>query len=402
MLMPTKYVVFRERIFKKPEVDNNVVLKDSGVFKKGDVLLNTIPKDICSIGYVARFERQVVKCADCGACASTFVRTQSNWVCCSCGLVHSRLVDMGPERLLDDEGHMDQNRQRFGVGECDVPEGFKGVINSRYKDKHGRLILKQIVDIVSGMNMPEVIGAYATKMFKVYLKRFGNERMLHSPWTVTAAAVYAGMLMHEHVICQPFARTRDEVCKVAEKYRRASDFLGRSSGKNRMVRLKRVYEYTKRFQDLGLISKEISIPPLSMLNDVKKRKDVANQCRRWAIFNGCKDHTMYLSSSKSWGMDLEMRQGILTVVDIEPSLTAWKAGFQIHDMIVSLQDQPVSKNNQHIDDVFQLVQTLKQKHHTIQVHVKRATKNAPISHTNPISTQNTMGKQTPMARSRSS
>ena len=111
---------------------------------------------------------------------------------------------------------------------------------------------------------------------------------------------------------------------------------------------------------------------------------------------------MYLSSSKSWGIDLEMRQGILTVVDIEPGLTAWKAGFQIHDMIVTLQDQPVSKNNQHIDDVFQLVQTLKQKHHTIQVHVKRATKNAPVSHTNPISTQNTMGKQTPMARSRSS
>ena len=207
------------------------------------------------------------------------------------------------------------------------------------------MILEQIVDIVSGMNMPEVIGAYATKMFKVYLKRFGNERMLHSPWSVTAAAVYAGMLMHEHVICQPFARTRDEVCKVAEKYRRASNFLGRSSCRNRMVRLKRVYEYTKRFQDLGLISKDISIPPLSMLNDVKKRKDVANQCRRWAIFNGCKDHTMYLSSSKSWGIDLEMRQGILTVVDIEPGLTAWKAGFQIHDMIVSTRSTSIQKQS---------------------------------------------------------
>ncbi len=380
--MPTKYVRLRERIFKKPNIKDNVVLSDCKPLLKGDVILSKLPSTIQSFGYTVSIERQTAKCNDCGASATTFVRTRSNWVCPSCGLVHSRLTDMGPERILDEEGHMDQNRQRFGNGESVVPDGFKGLINSRYKDKHGRLILKQIVDIVSGMRMPEVIGAYATKLFKVYLVRFGRERMLHSPWTVTAAAVYAAMLIHEHIICQPFVRTRDEVCKVAERYRLASNFLGRSSYRNRSVKLKRVYEYVKRFQECGLIAKEISIPPLTMLNDVKKRKDVVNQCRRWAIFNTCETHTMYLSSHKSWGIDLEIRQGILTVVDIEPDLDAWKAGVKINDMIVSIQDKTVSKNNQTIDGIFDIVQGLKKEYKTIAVCIKRATKNASITDTN--------------------
>ena len=67
--------------------------------------------------------------------------------------------------------YYETDRIYFGNGESVVPDGFKGLINSRYKDKHGRLILKQIVDIVSGMRMPEVIGAYATKLFKVYMKK---------------------------------------------------------------------------------------------------------------------------------------------------------------------------------------------------------------------------------------
>lgn len=92
-------------------------MKDTGVFKKGDVLLNTVPEKICMSGLISRFERQVVTCADCGACATTFARTQSNWVCCSCGLVHSRLMDMGPEWLLDDEGIW-MKTARFVYGTC--------------------------------------------------------------------------------------------------------------------------------------------------------------------------------------------------------------------------------------------------------------------------------------------
>ena len=41
-------------------------MKDTGVFKKGDVLLNTVPEKICMSGLISRFERQVVTCADCG------------------------------------------------------------------------------------------------------------------------------------------------------------------------------------------------------------------------------------------------------------------------------------------------------------------------------------------------
>ena len=38
-------------------------MKDTGVFKKGDVLLNTVPEKICMSGLISRFERQVVTCA---------------------------------------------------------------------------------------------------------------------------------------------------------------------------------------------------------------------------------------------------------------------------------------------------------------------------------------------------
>ena len=34
------------------------------MFKKGDVLLNTVPEKICMSGLISRFERQVVTCAD--------------------------------------------------------------------------------------------------------------------------------------------------------------------------------------------------------------------------------------------------------------------------------------------------------------------------------------------------
>ena len=73
-----------------------------------------------------------------------------------------------------------------------------------------------------------------------------------------------------------------------------------------------------------------------------------------------------------------MRQGILTVVDIEPDLDAWKAGVKINDMIVSIQDKTVSKNNLTIDNIFDIVQELKKEYKTIAVCIKRATKNASI------------------------
>jgi len=376
MILPTNYVTKKEKIFKKPNVKDNIVLSDCKPLLKGDLLLDPLPSTISDMGVFVLIERQTVKCRDCGTCASTFVRTRSNWVCTSCGLVHTNLVDAGPERILDEEGCVDMSRQRFGTGDTVVPEGFKGLLQSSYKTKHKRLIFKQITDLVSGMRMPEVINTYANKLFETYVTLLREERMIHSPWSVTAACVYAAILIHENVIHQPFSRTRDEVCKVAERFRLASTFLNRTNAKNRSVTLKRVDRYVHLFQQYGLIPAEITIPPLRILSDVRKKKHVHDQCRRWAIFNQCQTHKSYLPSNKPWGIDIEIKQGILTVVDIDTTSIAWDAGIRINDMIIRIHQTNTSNNNQTIEDIFQTVSKLKQQLQSIKIIYKRTTNNA--------------------------
>lgn len=370
MQTPIKYLKKSVKIFKKPILKDNVVVTSDGSLLEGDYVLTTLPDRILPCGFIVKVEREVSKCRDCGTLASKFVRTSSHWVCPQCGLCDSVLIDSGPERILDDEGHMDSRQQRFGFGDCEIPRGFKGVMRNTYKERHGRFVLKQIRDLTSGMNMPEVVYTYAQNIFKIYLKKIGRQQIAQSPWSLTAAAVYAGTLIHEYVICQPFAQTREKICKVAERYRRASSFIQNNGRKKRIVTMKRVDKYTRMFQKMGILRPEISIPPLSIISDTIKTNHIQNRCRQWALFNKSQTQECFLPSNQTWGIDLEIKQGILTIVDIQTSSIAWDAGLRVGDMIININD--IATNNQmNIDLIYQTLVQEKKNAPSVRIRFKR-------------------------------
>ena len=89
-----------------------------------------------------------------------------------------------------------------------------------------------------------------------------------------------------------------------------------------------------------------------------------------ALLNNSQTQECFLPSNATWGMDLEMKESIVTIVGIEETSIAWNAGLRINDAIININDI-ATKNIQDIDSIFRHIIQQKQTTPSVRIRFKR-------------------------------